>query len=73
MLKSLQILVAQTQLLNKSLVARKIPVLEVGEQLAALADHDEESAAAVEVLDVDLHVGSEFADAGGENGNLDFC
>lgn len=65
-------LVAESEALDERLVASEVLVPEVLEQAAALAYHDEESAAAMEVLLVDLHVLGELADARREDGDLDF-
>ena len=65
-------LVAESEALYERLVAAEVLVPEILEQAAALTYHDEETAAAVEVLLVDLHVLGQLADARREDGDLNF-
>lgn len=59
-------------MLDKVLIARKVSVLEIGEELAPFTYHDEKSAAAVEILLVDAHMLRQFTDTRSEDGDLYF-
>ena len=63
-------LLAQTQLLDDGAVAVDVPLLQVAEELAALADHLLQTPAGVVVLRVRLQVGGQLPDAGRQNGDL---
>ena len=63
---------AQTEFFDQSAVRIGIAALEVVEQLAAAADHTQQTTARVMVLHVFLEVTSQFVDTGGEQSHLNF-
>ena len=64
-------LLADSELLNHSLVALGVILLEVVEQATPLADHNEKAATRRMVLLVRLEMLVELADTFGEQSNLD--
>ena len=61
---------SQTQLADDCTVALNIVVLEIVEQVPSVTDHLLQTAAAVEVLLVELEVLGQSVDAGSQNRNL---
>src|SRR6187402_2487399 len=67
-----KLLLTQTQLLDQTVVALDVLLLEVREQAAALVDHHQQAAARMVILVVALEVLGQVADALGEDRDLDF-
>lgn len=65
-------LVAEPKTLDQVLITRKVSSLQVLKKFAALSDHDEKSAARMEVLLMKLHVLRKLADTRGQDCNLNF-
>ena len=64
---------AQSEALDERLITHEVLLLEVLQKLAALSDHNEKAAAAVEVLLVLFHVGRQLADTRREDRHLHLC
>jgi hypothetical protein len=60
----------QLQFLGHRLVARQIRLVEIIQQTAALADHDQQATARAVVLDVLLEMFGEVVDALGQKSHL---
>ena len=65
-------LLAQAKLGDQRNVTVGIPGLEVVQQLAATADHAQQAATAVVILGMQLEVGGQFVDTGGQQSDLNF-
>src|SRR5688572_13841946 len=65
-------LLAQSKALDHRAILVRVFALQVIEELAALADHLEQAATRMEILDVRLEVLRQAVDALGEERNLDF-
>src|SRR5450830_71424 len=65
-------LLAQTQPLNQAAVAVCVLALQVVQQLAPLADHSQETAAGMMILDVGLEMAGQLVDARRQQGDLHF-
>ena len=64
-------LLAQTQLSDQGTITVDVLLLQIGQQIAAAADHLEQAAAAVVVMLVALQMLGQVVDARGEQRNLD--
>ena len=71
-LSLLQVLFSQSELADDSTVTLNVNLLQVVEQVSSVTDHLLKSAAAVEVLLVDLQVRGEIVDSGSQDRNLHF-
>ena len=66
----LQKLLAQTQLSDQGTITVDVLLLQIGQQIAAAADHLEQAAAAVVVMLVGLEMLGQVVDACGEQRDL---
>jgi hypothetical protein len=62
--------VAQLEPLGDCLIARQVGLVEIIQQTAALADHDQEAAAGAMVLDIRLQMLGQMIDALGQKSDL---